>query len=1118
MKTIYLVTLTLLLSDISFTQSLGEPSMILDYEVNEEGSVLNDYALTGDFDNDGLTDFLSIKKPEIRFNKNLGFGDFATPVWAANPYAGGAPSSNLKDHHAMDINNDGNLDVVVLSSSQDFILLGNGDGTFGAAYDPFNESELLEFYDVNLDGEQDVIFSAPNTDGVPEYWAFMNNADGTFQPAVLTNLPIVLPTHDLDGDGDLDAFLITGTELLWLEMQADSIFTNHHIDSIADSWPLNFTKKLPADLDQDGDVDLVISVMIGSELGIWIYENQETQFTRHDYPLEFINDLEYLFFGGAQAVLVDADNNGFQDIHFVTSVNDEITPALYLNSGDLSQLTIQEISGPFPFNALNEWLDVDGDSDLDLLSAGGTTSLGGYGEPRGTVVWYSNELVNQGCGDIEACNFNANATPNSEYCFYESGCPYENSTNYNANARCISCDYIVGCMFEGALNYNPDAQIVYFSDCEYAQGCTSQCSSNYDPEAVLDDGTCDNEFVTLGCTYDHAINFNTVLDTCAWDNQTCLFDVTVHVFYDENEDGLLDTNEVMLPFQTVVVGDSILTLITDDFGQASTVLPDSMFSFYLSPSEEFPVVTTSQSVIQSTTETDVYFGVSNEFGEFNLEVSLYSTADGYPCDDEVSHLMFVKNLGHGMVNGKIELAYDSLFQDFIEVDSISLIQGNTLTLEFDSLMPWQHELIKVGLRTPTVEFIGEVLVSEISVQSFIDEDSLVAQATEMLSQPLTCAYDPNDKNGYPTGYTDEHFIENGQKIEYVVRFQNTGNALATDIHILDELSEYLDLSTFKVLNSSHSVQAELNMETREVDFFFENIMLPDSVNNEPESHGLVVFEITPHADLGVQTEINNTARIFFDNNPPIITNTTSHRIWGCELMTFSAGETTIDACTGEEIHFMPETQYVEDYHWELFGEELITEDLTMLIQGEKNQEIIAEFSNPFCTEQVVYTLNVIGELPVAPVIEQDQFGLVTEQNSEYTYQWFVDGEPIESAHQFFLNPTNVSGVYQVQVTNAEGCSTLSEGLEVDTSIYESQFSQFSIFPNPTRGNVHLEFEIGEISAVEILSQTGKRVIELANLEGLSQLEIPEEKLSEGVYFIQVRNRLHQFRTFKLVVI
>jgi len=188
----------------------------------------------------------------------------------------------------------------------------------------------------------------------------------------------------------------------------------------------------------------------------------------------------------------------------------------------------------------------------------------------------------------------------------------------------------------------------------------------------------------------------------------------------------------------------------------------------------------------------------------------------------------------------------------------------------------------VELHTPTVDYIGEVLTSTSRIWGLLGNDT-VAYGEQTLEMEVTCAYDPNDKQVFPNGYSEEHYIANEQELEYLIRFQNTGNAPATDIHIRDTLDANLDISSFQMVANSHSVFTTIDPSTREIDFFFEDIQLADSVNNEPESHGLVSFKIRPETDLPLLTELNNTASIFFDNNPPIVTNTTWSTIYDCSL-------------------------------------------------------------------------------------------------------------------------------------------------------------------------------------------------------------------------------------------
>jgi uncharacterized repeat protein (TIGR01451 family) len=132
------------------------------------------------------------------------------------------------------------------------------------------------------------------------------------------------------------------------------------------------------------------------------------------------------------------------------------------------------------------------------------------------------------------------------------------------------------------------------------------------------------------------------------------------------------------------------------------------------------------------------------------------------------------------------------------------------------------------------------------------------------------SYDPNDKAvNQPMNINPD--IE--EEFVYTVRFQNTGTAPAQNIYVLDTLSPNLDWSTFKVEYFSHFMNV-ISLPNGVKRFDFPGIWLPDSTSNEPLSHGQFIYSIKEKADNPIGSSIENTAYIYFDWNPAIITNTT----------------------------------------------------------------------------------------------------------------------------------------------------------------------------------------------------------------------------------------------------
>ncbi|MCC6410925.1 MAG: T9SS type A sorting domain-containing protein [Saprospiraceae bacterium] len=171
-------------------------------------------------------------------------------------------------------------------------------------------------------------------------------------------------------------------------------------------------------------------------------------------------------------------------------------------------------------------------------------------------------------------------------------------------------------------------------------------------------------------------------------------------------------------------------------------------------------------------------------------------------------------------------------------------------------------------------FVGQFATND--NPSYIDVDCRENQGS----------YDPNDKQGFPIGYGTAHYIKPGTEIEYTIRFQNTGTDTAFTVAIRDTLSQWLDLTSVEVGASSHDYRWSV-MGSNVLMFDFPNILLPDSNVNQAGSQGFIRFRLRPKANTPLETDIFNSAAIYFDFNEPVITNTTQHRI-GLNFVSVSA--------------------------------------------------------------------------------------------------------------------------------------------------------------------------------------------------------------------------------------
>jgi len=105
-----------------------------------------------------------------------------------------------------------------------------------------------------------------------------------------------------------------------------------------------------------------------------------------------------------------------------------------------------------------------------------------------------------------------------------------------------------------------------------------------------------------------------------------------------------------------------------------------------------------------------------------------------------------------------------------------------------------------------------------------------------------------------------------------VQFQNTGTAPAHFIVVKDTLDNTkVDVPSLRLLHYTHNCHVDIT-QGHILTAYFDNIMLPDSNTNEPESHGSFTYSIKLLNNLPDFSEVTNKAYIYFDYNPPVITN------------------------------------------------------------------------------------------------------------------------------------------------------------------------------------------------------------------------------------------------------
>ncbi|HLG02988.1 MAG TPA: T9SS type A sorting domain-containing protein [Bacteroidia bacterium] len=287
--------------------------------------------------------------------------------------------------------------------------------------------------------------------------------------------------------------------------------------------------------------------------------------------------------------------------------------------------------------------------------------------------------------------------------------------------------------------------------------------------------------------------------------------------------------------------------------------------------------------ITSSTTTTADFGMECPPGNFDLRavVNAWGFRPGF------SGLLYTtfSNLTCLPTNATVKVILDPMttyVAPYYNNTPVPTISGDTLIWSVSNLSlnttNWNYNqnYFAVEILTDISAQLGDTLHFSVSILPTTGDDN-TANNFDDFSGVVRSSWDPNYKQVFPEGIGSTHDVAPQTDFNYTIHFQNLGNAPAMNVLVTDTLDPDLDLTTFHVTGSSHFVQP--NIEPGNVlTFRFPNINLPDSASDPAGSQGWVSFNIESRNGLSTGTQITNTANIYFDFNPAVITNTTLNTI------------------------------------------------------------------------------------------------------------------------------------------------------------------------------------------------------------------------------------------------
>ncbi len=545
--------------------------------------------------------------------------------------------------------------------------------------------------------------------------------------------------------------------------------------------------------------------------------------------------------------------------------------------------------------------------------------------------------------------------------------------------------------------------------------------------------------------------FPSSLQLCAPTNNVnqCLSSPTVtgRVFIDENNNGIKDGNEHYIPNVPVRLNTGEV-VYTNNVGEYVNEIKDTgRFTLFVTAPPHFKAVPDSINLSYSTynsssTLSDIALQPTDLVDSLNINI--YHLLNAVP-GHKVFYCANYVNLGTTATAANLTFTYDTtkLIFDSTSVPLVSHI-GNTLTWK-DTLTPnYFGGIYNYGYKYPSFAFTVKKLVQlGDSITCSATVVSAKASATTNNTTVARSSYDPNSKEATPQLTTKQ--VISGQMIDYVIHFQNVGNAPADNVVIADTISPLLTNGVMQLIGSSHNVKT--SMDSNIIYFDFHNINLIDSTTDQLKSNGFVHFRLKPRTSISEGTNIDNKASVYFDYNSPVVTNTA--------------------------------TTLIKDY------------TLPVSIRSFSAQEILGSngqvASDWTCTNELnMATYNVQRSVDASSF---NTIGSVTAKgNGNYSFLDLKAGNYAKYKTIY----------YRLQMVDKDGSIRYSKTVSVQLTINNYQLS---IYPNPAKSSVIIKGN--HIASVQVIDYLG-RVIKTQTLKDATNPTLSVGGLPVGVYHLSVQ--------------
>ena len=364
---------------------------------------------TADLDGDGDMDVLSASKwdRKVAWYENVQ-GDFSEQRVLSTEFEAWSV-------YADDLDGDGDMDVLSAPHASWYENLGGNvfSERQSIATSKFESDRFISTVDMDKDGDMDVFSISYNYNDI--YW-YENDGSGNFSGHFnwINIYSGIMTTHpsDIDGDGDLDIIVNAPNEdlIVWKENLGNEMFdSTRDVDQRFSQEHIIYTSRRGGiyrgcnsvsakDIDGDNDIDVVCAVgKSGVGLGrsiLWL-----EKVNNDNLWIEHVIDMRYGF--GLYLYVADLDGDGDQD--FLSGSGENNNKIVWYENLGIGKFSDPRIVSEDVNSVRHLYAaDLDGDGDLDVLSASSADKKVAWYENLGTGEFSDQRIIWEDTGEGEA--------------------------------------------------------------------------------------------------------------------------------------------------------------------------------------------------------------------------------------------------------------------------------------------------------------------------------------------------------------------------------------------------------------------------------------------------------------------------------------------------------------------------------------------------------------------------------------------------------------------------------------------------------------------------------------------------------------------------------------------